>query len=340
MLLALGRRALAGTAVVAGVVTLTFFLLRLAPGDPVELLAGPDATPEQLTLARRALELDRPLPLQFVAWVTHAARGDWGRSIATGQRVGDVLRDALPATLELAGGSLLLSYVLGLIVGALQASAGPRLDTALSVTTVTLFSLPGYWLGVALIMTFTYWGRVLPAFGATGLDADVLSASGRLVDRLRHLALPLATLTLIGIGGTARFVRGAMLDVQRRPFVRTAHAKGLSPGRVTRRHIARNALIPVVTLLGLSLPAVFSGVVFVEAVFAWPGLGRRLVEAVQGRDYPVVMGATVVSAVLVVTGNLLADVAAAWIDPRLRRDGVARLPDCGGTGGPRSAPPC
>ena len=138
-------------------------------------------------------------------------------------------------------------------------------------------------------------------------------------DRLRHLALPLATLTLIGIGGTARFVRGAMRDVLSQPFVRAARAKGLSPFQVTRRHVTRNALIPVVTLLGLSLPALFSGTVFVEAVFAWPGVGRRLVEAVRARDYPVVMGATVVSAVLVVVGNLLADVATAWIDPRVRQ---------------------
>jgi len=170
-----------------------------------------------------------------------------------------------------------------------------------------------------LVMAFTYWAHWLPAFGSAGLDADVLTGWSRLVDRLRHVALPLATLTLIGVGGAARYVRGAMRDVVSQPFVRTAEAKGLSPFHVTRRHVARNAMIPVVTLLGLSLPALFSGAVFVEAVFAWPGVGRRLVEAVQARDYPVVMAATVVTAVLVVAGNLLTDVAVAWIDPRIRR---------------------
>jgi len=319
MLLPLARRALAGAAVVAGVVALTFVLLRLAPGDPVEQLVGPAATPEQTALQRHALGLDRPLPAQFAAWFGRFARGDWGRSIATGRRVRDLLGDAVPATLELAGLSLVLTYLFGLAIGALQASAGPRLDTALSVTTVTLFALPGFWLGLALIMVFTYWGRVLPAFGTAGLDADALTGWSHLADRLRHLALPLATLTLIGIGGTARFVRGAMRDVLSQPFVRAARAKGLSPFQVTRRHVTRNALIPVVTLLGLSLPALFSGTVFVETVFAWPGVGRRLVEAVRARDYPVVMGATVVSAVLVVVGNLLADVATAWIDPRVRQ---------------------
>jgi len=319
MILPLARRALAGAAVVAGVVALTFVLLRLTPGDPVEQLVGPAATPEQVALQRHALGLDRPLPAQFAVWLGRFARGDWGRSIATGRTVRDVLGDAVPATLELAGLSLVLTYVLGLGVGALQAGAGPRLDTALSVTTVTLFALPGYWLGLALVIVFTYWGRALPAFGAAGLDADALTGWSRFADRMRHLALPLATLTLIGIGGTARFVRGAMRDVLSQPFVRAARAKGLSPFHVIRRHVARNALIPVITLLGLSLPALFSGTVFVEWVFAWPGVGRRLVEAVQARDYPVVMGATVVSAGLVVAGNLLADVAAVWIDPRVRQ---------------------
>ena len=320
MLLPLARRFLTGAVVVAGVVTLAFLLLHVAPGDPAEHLLGPTATPAQLTLQRHVLGLDRPLPVQFATWLGRFVRGDWGRSIATGRAVTRVLGDAVPATLELAGLSLVLSYALGLAVGAIQANARPRLDTALSVATVTLFALPAYWLGLGLIMTFTYWLHALPAFGAAGLDADLLSSGGRLADRLRHLALPLATLTLIGIGGTARFVRGAMLDVQGEPFVRTAHAKGLSSFQVTRRHVARNALIPVVTLLGLSVPALFSGVVFVEAVFAWPGVGRRLVEAVQARDYPVVMGATVVSAVLVVAGNLLAEVAMRWLDPRLRRE--------------------
>ena len=197
-------------------------------------------------------------------------------------------------------------------------TARPRLDTALSVTTVTLFALPGYWLGLMLVMVFTYWARWLPAFGAAGLDADLLTGWGRLVDRLRHLALPLTTLSLIGIGGAARFVRGAMRDVRAQPFVTAAQAKGLAPQRVLRRHVLRNSLIPIVTLLGLSLPALFSGAVFVEAVFAWPGVGRKLVEAVRARDYPVVMAATTISATLVVAGNLLADLAVAWLDPRIR----------------------
>ena len=310
------RRALGGVAVVFGVLTLMFFLLRLAPGDPARLLVGPTATPEQVAAQRHALGLDRPAPTQYAAWLGRFARGDWGTSIATGRPVRTILAEAWPATVRLVGLSLLLSYLLGIAVGVLQAMRGGRLDTALSVATVTLFALPGYWLGLMLVMLFTYRARLLPAFGAAGLDADFLTGWARAADRLRHLALPLATLTLVGIGGTARFVRGAMLDVAGAQFVTIARAKGLSPLRVALRHVLRNALIPVLTLLGLSLPALFSGAVFIEAIFAWPGVGRVLVQGVQARDYPVVMAATAVSAVLVVLGNLLAELLAGWADPR------------------------
>src|SRR5438552_1469060 len=193
-------RAVVGT----GVVTLTFVLVRLAPGDPVERLLGPTATPAQLAAQRRALGLDRPLAAQYAIWLARFVRGDWGRSIATGRPVRELLGDAVPATVALVGTSLILSYLLGLAVGAWQSGAGPRVDAALSVTTVTLFALPGFWLGLMLAMAFTYWAHWLPAFGATGLDANALTGWSRLADRLRHFALPLATLTLTGIGGAAR----------------------------------------------------------------------------------------------------------------------------------------
>lgn len=312
------RRAISAIGVVAGVVTLMFFLLRLAPGDPALLLVGPSATAEQLAAQRVALGLDQPLPVQYAAWVGRFVRGDWGTSIATGRPVRAMLADAWPATVRLVGISLVLSYLAGIAVGVIQAVRGGRLDTVLSVASVTLFALPGYWFGLMLVMLFTYRLRVLPAFGAAGFDADFLTGWARTADRLRHLALPLATLTLVGIGGTARYVRGAMLDVAGEPYVAIARAKGLTGAQVAIRHMLRNALIPVVTLLGLSLPTLFSGAVFVEAIFAWPGVGRILVEGVQARDYPVVMAATAVSAVLVVLGNLLAEALTAWADPRVR----------------------
>ena len=318
MVRALLRRAITGLAVVLGVVTLMFFLIRLAPGDPALLLVGPTASEEQLAAQRRSLGLDQPLAEQYANWLARFTRGDWGTSIATGRRVSAMIGEAWPATVRLVGLSLLLSYVLGIAVGAIQAGSGGRVDTSLSVVTVTLFALPGYWLGLMLVMLFTYWARALPAFGAAGFDADFLTGWSRMADRLRHLALPLTTLTLIGVGGVARYVRGAMLDVRAAPHVAVARAKGLSPAEVNLRHVLRNALIPVVTLLGLSLPALFSGAVFIESIFAWPGVGRVMVEAVGARDYPVIMAATAVSAVLVVAGNLVAELLTAWVDPRVR----------------------
>ena len=319
MLRPLVLRALAGLAVVWGVVSLVFLLLHAAPGDPAALLLGPTATPAQVAAQREALGLDRPLVVQYAAWLVRFVQGDWGSSIVSGRPARAVLADAWPATATLVVLSLALSYLLGLGLGLVQAArAGSRTDTFLSVVSVTLFALPGYWLGLMLVMLFTYRLRLLPAFGAAGLDAEFLAPGERMLDALRHLALPAATLTLVGLGGIARFVRGALADVRGSLFLTVARAKGLTGRTVLLRHALRNALIPVLTLLGLSLPALFSGAVFVEAIFAWPGVGRVLVDAVAARDYPVVLAATAVSAALVVAGGVLADALSAVADPRLR----------------------
>jgi peptide/nickel transport system permease protein len=264
--------------------------------------------------------LDRSLASQFASWLGRAVSGDFGISIATGRRVGSVLAGAWPATALLVVLSLSLTYLLGIGIGSFQANTRSRLaDGAVTITTVALNAIPGYWLGLVLVMVFTYQLRLLPAFGASGLDADFLSATGKGLDRLRHLVLPLATLTLIGVGGTARFVRVAMREVRDAPFLVVARAKGVGRLREVMRHQLRNALIPVVTLLGLSLPALFSGTVFVESIFAWPGVGQLMVQGVQARDYPVVMAAATISAALVVLGNVIADVLVGVVDPRARR---------------------
>jgi peptide/nickel transport system permease protein len=312
-------RALTGLAVMWGVATLVFFLVRAAPGDPARLLLGPTATEAQVAAQRDQLGLDQPLAAQYAGWFGRLLRGDLGTSIATGRPVARMLREAWPATALLVTLSLLLSYLCGLALGVTQAALhGSRTDTALSVTSVALFAVPSYWLGLVLILVFAYWLRILPAFGAGGVDREFLSPWGRLLDTFRHLALPLATLTIIGIGGIARYVRGAMMDVRGSRFLTVATAKGLDRRAVLLRHALPNAVAPVLILLGLSLPALFSGAVFVEAIFAWPGVGRVLVEAVQARDYPVVLAATTISAGLVVLGSVLADALVALADPRIR----------------------
>ena len=306
-------------AVVLGVVTLTFVLLHVAPGDPVTHLLGPNATPLQAATTRRALGLDQPLAEQYLRWLVRAARGDFGRSIATGRPVVSLLGEAWPATAVLVGLSIGLSYLLGIGIATLQAvTRNRRLDALLSVGTVTLAAVPGYWLAFLLVMIFSYWLRALPAFGAAGLDADFLSPGAQLLDRLTHLALPLLTLTVIGIGTAARYTRGTLVGIRDEPFLIVARAKGLGRLRILLRHHLRNGLIPVVALLGLSLPALFSGAVFVEGVFAWPGIGSLLIQAVRARDYPVVMAATTVSAILVVLGSLVAELLLHRVDPRTR----------------------
>jgi peptide/nickel transport system permease protein len=314
---------LRGAAVVFGVITLTFLLLHLAPGDPVRRLLGPAAGPEQIAAARHTLGLDRSLPVQYAAWLGRAARGDLGGSIAQGRPAAALLAEAWPATALLVLLSLALSWVGGILIGALQANTRRRgVDGLTSAVTVGLNAMPSYWFALALVMVFTYQLRWLPAFGAAGVDAEFLSGWNRLADRLRHLALPLLTLSLIGMGGAARFSRAAMRELRDAPFLTAARARGLAESRVVLRHQLRNALVPIVTLLGLSLPAVFSGAVFVEAIFGWPGVGQVLVQAVQARDYPVVMAAATISAVLVVAGNLLAELLVSVVDPRVRHAGA------------------
>jgi len=227
----------------------------------------------------------------------------------------------------LVGLSLLLTWLAGIAVGVVQAArARSRLDVALTGITSTLQALPAYVLALALVLVFAYGAALwswpaalhLPAMGEEAMGSGFLPLWQRLADRARHLVLPVTTLALIGAGGAARYVRASTLEALRQPAVRAARARGLTERRVLFRHALRNALIPVITLAGLQLPALFSGVVFVEAIFGWPGMGRVAVQAVLERDYPVVMAVTASFAVLVVLGNLLADALAALADPRLR----------------------
>jgi peptide/nickel transport system permease protein len=322
------NRVLVAALTVILVLTATFAALHLAPGDPVRLYLGPSADAAAVAATRRAAGLDRPLPVQYADWLVRFAAGDWGTSISQQRPVARVLLEAVGPTLALVGASLLLTYLGGVLVGALQASRRrTALDTALTGVTAVVYALPAYVLALALILVFAYaaaqWGWPswlrLPAFGAASVGADLLPPGARLVDRLRHLALPVVTLAAVGAAGTARFVRGAVLEALRQPFVQAARAKGLGEARVLLRHALRNALVPVLTLLGLQLPALFSGVVFVETIFGWPGMGRVTVQAVLARDYPVVMASTAVFAVLVIAGNLLADLLARLTDPRTER---------------------
>ena len=306
------------------VVTLTFVLVRLAPGDAAALLVPPTATPEDAARLRAELALDAPIAVQYAKWIGGLLRGDLGESFTQRRPVTRVLAEALPVSLGLGLSSLLLTFVVGVAIGTLQATRrGTVVDPALTFATTAVYAAPSYWLALSLIAVFTYgaavWGFPpalrLPAFGIRD-PAGVETGWAAVGDVARHAVLPVTVLAAVGAAGIARYARSTVADLADADWVRTARAKGLPSRAVYGRHVLANALPPLVVLLALSLPGVVAGSVFVESVFAWPGMGRAMVTAISARDYPVVMGATLLYAALVILANLAADLALPLIDPR------------------------
>ncbi|MBA3346086.1 MAG: ABC transporter permease [Gemmatimonadales bacterium] len=315
------RRTAQAAVTLAIAITLLFVLMRAAPGDPLSRLQGDRLlSREEIASLRERYGLDQPLLTQFGAFVGGLARGDLGVSIEYGRPVTSLLAERLPATLQLGGAVILLNFTLGLWLGVRQAvRRGSREDRWLTVASLGGYATPSFWLGLVLAwLVGVKWGLLPPAGHSDPLLDSGAGFLERTVDLLRHLALPVLTLSAVTIATTMRHQRNAMLDVLRDPFMLTARAKGLSERAVTWRHAWRNALFPVVTLFGLWLPILVTGSVFVEAVFAWPGLGSLAAAAVGHRDYPLLMGAALLTAVLVVAASLLTDLVYALLDPRVR----------------------
>lgn len=315
------RRALQGVAIVFLVATVTFVLVHLAPGDPFAAAFEGARVPESVRIQLRAeAGLDRPLPEQYVRYLARLARGRLGYSVANQEPVTAVLGRALPNTFALMGVALLGSFALGVAVGVLQAvRRGTLVDRVLGTASLLLASLPDFWLALVLMLTLAYWLPVLPVAGMNDpVTYAYASPAEKLLDRLQHLVLPGVTLILLSTASVARYQRTAMLEVLPEDYIRTARAKGVRERAVVMRHALRNALLPVVTLLGLALPTLVGGAVFVEVVFAWHGMGWLVVDAVGRRDYDVVTAGVVVGSALVVAGGILADILHAATDPRLR----------------------
>ncbi len=314
------RRAAQAAATLAVVLVVLFVLMRIAPGDPLgRLAADRPMTPAETAALRARYGLDRPITSQFAAYVRGAMRGDFGTSIEYGRPVAALIAERLPATLLLGGVVLLLNFTLGIWLGALQAThRGTLLDRALTAASLTGHAIPSFWLGLVLAWLVGVRWRLLPAAGMQDplLDpaAGVLARGG---DLLAHVALPALTLCVVSLAGTMRYQRRAMIEVLRFPYIATARAKGLPDAQVLR-HAWRNALFPVLTLFGLWLPILVTGAVFVESVFAWPGLGSLAAEAVGSRDYPLLMGTAALAAGFVVLGGIVTDLAYALLDPRVR----------------------
>lgn len=308
-----------------GVVTVTFLLLHLAPGDPTTAYFNPNVPPEVVEAMRQNLGLDEPLHVRYLKWIGAFLTGDFGYSFSQHRPVLESLGWALPNTLLLGGVSLALIFVLGCAAGVVQAIRQySLLDETLTAGALFIYSMPAFWLALMLVLAVSApWmpeALRLPISGMTSLGYESLGFWGRLADRARHLVLPSVALGLASAAGVARYTRGSMLEVIRQDYVRTARAKGLSRARVVLRHVLRNALLPVITLFGLYLPVLFGGAVVIEVVFAWPGMGRLLYSGILARDYPLVMGATFSFGALVVVGNLLADLLYAAADPKVRYD--------------------
>ncbi|MBU6365487.1 MAG: ABC transporter permease [Gemmatimonadetes bacterium] len=307
------------------VATLTFVLLHLAPGDPVLLLAGPTASAAELADRRAALGLDAPLPAQYATWLAGVARGDLGVSVARAVPVTRVIAEALPVSLGLGGASLALSLLLGTLLGTAQAlRLSPRGDRWTAAACTVAQAIPGFWLALALVALFTSgmaamgapaWVR-LPAFGMR--DPAQMGDGAGIADLLRHAVLPVLTLAIPGVAGMARYARQAVREGRGAPHVRTARAHGLPPAVVDWRHILLPSATSLVVVAGLLLPGVIAGSVFVEQVFAWPGMGRAMLAAIAARDYPVVQGMALVYAAAVVGSTLLADAVLVLLDPRRR----------------------
>ena len=321
MIALVARRALQGAFTVAFAATVSFFLLHLAPGDPIAATLDHPGVTEAVRQHWRAVwGLDRPVGEQFVRYVAGVPRGDFGWSFSQSRPVADVLADALPNTLLLAGVGILLSLAAGVALGVLQAIArGRAADRGVGAVAMFFYSVPEFWLALALLVVFAFHLGVLPSGGVSdAVSYEYFTPMEKLVDRLKHLALPAVTIALGTSAAIARHQRGALLDVAGEDFVRTARAKGCSERRVLLRHALRNALLPVITLLGLSFPALVGGVVFVEKIFSWPGMGLVAVNAVASRDYALVTGVVTLGAAAVAAGALVADLLHAAVDPRVR----------------------
>jgi len=312
------RRILVMIPLVLGISLIAFSIIYLAPGSPAATLLGPKALdPEALARVNANLGLDKPIYVQYYKWLLSTARGDLGISIGIipSKPVGELIKGRILPTLELTLSAIILALLVAIPIGVVSAVRQySAFDHIATIGAFAGISLPNFWLALMLILVFSVELGWLPSSGL--IDPRITSPT--IFDYLRHLLIPAFVLGTASMAGLTRFVRASMLDVLRQDYITTARAKGLSERKVIYKHALRNALLPLVTILGMSLPGLLSGAVLVETVTGWPGMGRLAVNAVFARDYPVMMALIMIFGVLVIIGNLIADIVYSYVDPRIR----------------------
>ncbi|MBV8850215.1 MAG: ABC transporter permease [Methylobacteriaceae bacterium] len=313
------RTALQAIPTVIGIVVINFLLLQLAPGDAADVLAGESgsATMETVAALRARFGLDQPVLVQLVAYLDNLAHFSLGFSPRYNLPVAEIIGQRLPGTLSLMLTALAIAIVIGISAGVVMASFSSRWpDRVISIVAILFYSIPGFWIGLMLIVLFSVKLGWLPSGGSETIGAG-LTGAGALLDKLRYMILPATSLALFYVAIYARLARAAMLEVNTRDFVRTAAAKGLSPLSITLRHVLRNALLPVTTVAGMHLGGLLGGAVVVETVYSWPGLGRLAFEAVMSRDFSILLGVLLLSSFVVIIANMMVDLLQAWLDPRI-----------------------
>ena len=305
---------------ILGVVTLIFLLVQLSPGDTTDRFFTPETPPEVRQMIMAKWGLDQPVHVQYLRMLGNLATGDFGVSIAQERPVFEIIGEKLPNTLLLSAVSLSVIVITGVSLGIAQAVRQYSLfDNLASVISLFFYSMPSFWLALMLVLVFSYNFELLPSSGMKdAVMYDFMTPTEQFLDRVKHLLLPGVGLGMATSAGMARYMRSSMLEVVQQDYIRTARAKGLPETVVILKHTVRNALLPIITIIGLSMPFLFSGSVLIEYVFAWPGMGRVIVEAIFTQDTPLIIACFFVFTLLVVTGNLLADLANALVDPRIK----------------------
>lgn len=321
MLPFIAKRGLQGVVLLIMVSFISFVVMNLAPGNAMQTFINPRMSPQEITRAENALGINKPIPVQYLGWASNLLQGNFGYSVRNGESVTALLKQRAGPTLLLTATSFLLIVCIALVIGVYSAARPYSLIDYLSTTLVFAgISIPSFFFGLTLIYLFSVQLGWFPTSGFESYSADHQGLE-LFLDRVWHMALPVCVLTLTGIAGILRHVRSSVSEALRQDYIRTARSKGVGERAILVKHALRNGLIPVVTLLGLSLPAFFAGSVITETIFAWPGMGRLLVDSVFARDYPVSMAINTITAVLVIVGSLVADVLYGLIDPRVRFDG-------------------